>query len=424
MSPGGPPAPAQVQRRKNLRKLNQSPNVGRFAIVNHFNTMVDALAPTTNFPRLKAFLPQNLWPWITNYLKFLFHKKFPFPDASKSRTRCIYTVAPAAGASEVRMAIAGDWGTGTQEAETITNLMVQTHPDLTLHLGDVYYVGGEPEIKENCFGVRTGEFDGVKWLQGVQGSLALNGNHEMYANGGPYFTIFLPSLGLNGSGEKQVASFFCLEVGGWRILAIDTGYNSVGFPILSLIPLINRIPAIGGDCHLEKALIEWLRNDVKPQQNPKPTLILSHHQYFSAFEKAYTKPAKQLTEFFPKQDVVWMWGHEHRLSIYDKGNQDGGINAYGRCLGHGGMPVEIATPDATKAPLQFYDPRSTLLDGTPVGVNGYVMAAIAGDVLTFDYRDVSDKRLFVEEFRPAPDGSLGYRVVDRGTILKPPPVSQ
>jgi hypothetical protein len=303
--------------------------------------------------------------------------------------------------------------------------MVQTRPDLTIHLGDVYYVGDEPEIQENCFGVRRGDFDGVEWRQGQQGSFALNGNHEMYANGGPHFTTFLPKLGLRSSGEKQVASFFCLEAGGWRILAIDTGYNSVGFPILSLIPLINRIPAIGGDCHLEKALIEWLRNDVKPQQNPKPTLILSHHQYFSAFEKSYTRPAQQLTEFFPKpKEVVWMWGHEHRLGIYGKGDKDGGIDAYGRCLGHGGMPVEVAQPDAgKKAPLQFYDARSELLDGTPVGINGYVMAAIAGDVLTFDYRDIKDTRLFVEEFRPAADGSLAYRVVDRGTILKaaPPP---
>jgi hypothetical protein len=51
-----------------------------------------------------------------------------------------------------------------------------------------------------------------------------------------------------------------------------------------------------------------------PKANPKATLLLSHHQYFTAFkDHAYTKPAKQLVEFFQGQDVVWIWGHEHRL---------------------------------------------------------------------------------------------------------------
>ena len=422
MATGASPAAASQQRRKNLKKLNNSPNLGRFALVNHFNRTVDKLAPTTNFPRLEAFLPQNLWPWISNYLKFAFTPRFPFPGPVQSRTRCIYSVPPSTSNGSVRIAIAGDWGTGTQEAETIAKLMVQTKPDLTIHLGDVYYVGDQPEIEENCFGESRNGFAGIQWEQGERGSFALNGNHEMYANGGPYFTVFLKSLGLKDSGEQQFASFFSLDVGAWRILAIDTGYNSVGIPILSMIPGLNSIPAIGGDCHLEKELMEWLRNDVKPQQNPKPTLILSHHQYFSSFpDKAYTKPASQLAELFPNQEVLWIWGHEHRLAIYDKFAKDGGPTAYGRCLGHGGMPVEMANPKQhPEVPLLLFDPRSTPLDGTPTGINGYVMATIANDVLTLDYRDITDTHLLVEEFRPGMGGSLTHQIVDRGSVLTPP----
>src|SRR5581483_5898249 len=128
-----------------------------------------------------------------------------------------------------------------------------------------------------------------------RGSFALNGNHEMYANGAPYFTTFLESLGMPPGGAGQIASFFCLETEAWRIIALDTGYNSVGIPILSLIPGINSIPAIGGDCHLEKALMDWLRNTVQPASKRKATVLLSHHQYYTAFpDLAYTKPAKQL----------------------------------------------------------------------------------------------------------------------------------
>ena len=36
---------------------------------------------------------------------------------------------------------------------------------------------------------------------------------------------------------------------------IDTGYNSVGIPILSQIPGINRVAFVGGDRHLEKAVV-------------------------------------------------------------------------------------------------------------------------------------------------------------------------
>ncbi|MBV9761185.1 MAG: hypothetical protein JO340_11525 [Acidobacteriaceae bacterium] len=45
--------------------------------------------------------------------------------------------------------IAGDWGTGTQEADTIAGLIANKDSDYTIHLGDVYYVGDDDEIQEN-----------------------------------------------------------------------------------------------------------------------------------------------------------------------------------------------------------------------------------------------------------------------------------
>jgi hypothetical protein len=191
---------------------------------------------------------------------------------------------------------------------------------------------------------------------------------------------------------------------------------------LSQIPGINSIPAIGGDCHLEKSLLEWLSATVKPKSNPKATLLLSHHQYYTAFsDHAYTKPANQLMDQFSGQDVVWMWGHEHRLGIYDKFATGGGINAYGRCLGHGGMPVDLGTPDAKKAPLQLYDPRTrNLSDGTAVGVNGFVNLTIAGTVLTLDYRDIDNTQLLVESFTATGGGGFTQTVVKNPGILRAP----
>jgi len=413
----------RLRKPPQLAKLNHSPNLGRSALFNQYRRTVDALTPTHGFPRLSAFLPQHLWKWISAYLKYALTRRYPFPAYPGSGDNGVYPLAPEPGTNQIVIAIAGDWGTGTQEAETIAGLMCHRtpgseKPDLTIHLGDVYYVGDEPEIDENCFGKETQGYQGVTWPHGRRGSFALNGNHEMYANGTPYFTKFLPTLGLP-DGAGQLASFFCLETEFWRILAIDTGYNSVGIPVLSQIPLINSIPFIGGDCHLEKKLLQWLRDVVKPQGNRKATLLLSHHQYFTAFpDHAYAKPAKQLMEFFAGQEVVWLWGHEHRMGIYGKFNLSGGITAYGRCVGHGGMPVDLGTPDPGKAPLQYYDPRRHALDdGTMAGTNGYVVASIQRETLTLEYRDIDDTQLLVETFTADAAGSFRYGVQDPAGIL-------
>jgi hypothetical protein len=59
-------------------------------------------------------------------------------------------------------------------------------------------------------------------------------------------------------------------------------------------------------------------------------------------------------------------------------------------------------------PLRFYDPRSQPLDRTPTGVNGFLMAPIAGEALTLEYRDIKDASLFVEAVRSGAGGSLTY----------------
>ncbi len=417
MTSDSPPPEAKRRSLRNLVKLNRSPRVGRLAIVSHFNRKVDELAEASSFPRLAAFLPNRLWPWIWNYLKYALTPRVSFPSYSGTGLSGVYRISGSTPGAPIKIAIAGDWGTGTDEAYTIANLMCPPDkrliPDFTIHLGDVYYVGDKAEIEEKCLGESTRAYSGVKWPHGSQGSFSLNGNHEMYANGKPYFTVFLPTLGLSSVRRGQVASYFSLETDNWRILAVDTAYNSIGLPILSQVPGLNRIPAIGGDCRLEKTLIKWLREEVKPMENLKATLLLSHHQYFTAFsDLSYSKPARQLREFFPTQEVVWIWGHEHRMAIYDKYKTDGGITAYGRCLGHGGMPVEMGQPVRRKVPLLYYDERTHYLAGTKVGVNGFVNILLDDSILRLDYRDISNKSLLVEEFTHIGKGCLSHRFIE------------
>jgi hypothetical protein len=423
---GAPPhkfKTAAIARRSNI------PFLGRTRFMANLQQKATQLAPSTNFPLLSAFTPWNLWPWVWSYVKDMFHGKYkPYPTYASDGQDGVYPLTAADGGNTVRISIVGDWGTGTREAYDVGQLVQNKYaPDYTIHLGDVYYVGDDPEVQENFLGNSIGgQYTPVSWPTGKVGTFAMLGNHEMYGGGKPYFTEVLSYCKVGG-GQAQKASFFCLETPQWRILAIDTGYNSVGTPILGSIPIIKKIPFLGANCKLEDDLIEWLRTNVQPQQKMKPTVVLSHHQYFSAFDDGdFPIPAKQLNEFFPDQEVVWIWGHEHRLAVYQLSQPGSQIKCYGRCVGHGGMPVECATPKAHNPPVTFYDCRCDhpIGDGQCAGWNGFVNLTLNGYTLTLDYRDFTDHQLFVESFVGDSDGGLQYSFqTDPAPILVPPGIA-
>jgi len=364
--------------------------------------------PGGRFPLLAVFL-QSPWPWLAKYLKGILHGRYkPYPSYALNGKDGIYPIQISPGHKEVRFSIAGDWGTGTEESFRIAEQISAFRPDYTIHLGDVYYVGDDPEIDENFLGIQTTGHTPVQFPRGSIGTLTLPGNHEMYGGGAPYFRKLLP-WGSPAPGQQQLASFFCLESDDWRILGLDTGYNSAGLPILGSLPGLSSIPWIGGDGRIQPAVLDWLRTNVRPREQPKATLLLSHHQYFSAFpDEVFPRPAQQLREFFHGQDVVWLWGHEHRLAVYDLHSPDGNIRCHGRCIGHGGMPVEITPPKPGHAPLLFHDPRNDypIGDNQLAGWNGFVNLRLHGPELSLDYRDLTGKQLFHESFLAIGDGAI------------------
>ena len=334
------------------------------------------------FRRLGAFLNSKVWKWIGAYLKNLFRGRHEFLDYTKSAADQGVYQLQATGGAAVTVGMAGDWGTGTPEAYTVTEHMNRLEPHFTIHLGDIYYVGDELSVRENFLGVDDPQtpYRPVTWRLGTLGSFALNGNHEMYAKGHAYFNEVLPNLGVRKVGEAklsgQQASFFCLKNTDWRILALDTGYNSTSFFFPS--------------CRLEDALINWLSDPVKLADpgDRCGIVILTHHQYFSAFEAKYGRPAKQLATFI-NRPVLWFWGHEHRLALYGMCKVGNGIEAFGRCVGHGGMPIKLETPkdkEVNKYRLAVYDKRPYAKIGdTAVGRNGFVNLSFEGPKLTVQY---------------------------------------
>ncbi len=361
-------------------------------------------APKPFHHQLKAFLNDMTWVFI--YLEHRFGRRHRFQDYGHDPSRGIYPLVPRLpvngdlhGEDEIRVSLAGDWGTGTEESNRVANHIREFNPHYTIHLGDIYFVGGSDEVEENCLGNPQGKnIHAVTWPKGSHGSFALNGNHEMYANGHAYFDHLLPRLGMRlGPGMEAIgqrASYFALKNRYWVIVSLDTGYNSVGLPILERIPYLKKVPYVGGNCSLPPAIIRWLREDVRPHLEGRSVIILTHHQYYSAFEDSFPEAGRQLREFISRP-VLWFWGHEHRLAIYGLCQAKGGIPAYGRCLGHGGMPVTIRAKPRCKpeqSPLVVYDDREYRnISGTPVGYNGYVNLIFTGPLLRIEYRDIRER---------------------------------
>jgi hypothetical protein len=109
-------SPIGRDRYQDMRDLIRLP---RSSLASHFRQKVDDLAEVTQFPRLAAFVPWNLWPWVKSYLKYAFHRKHAFLIYPPLGERGCYMMISATGSESVRVSIAGDWGTGTEEADRI-----------------------------------------------------------------------------------------------------------------------------------------------------------------------------------------------------------------------------------------------------------------------------------------------------------------
>jgi hypothetical protein len=229
-----------------------------------------------------------------------------------------------------------DWGTGTAAAIAIAKQMAAFNPDVIIHLGDIYYSGTPDECQRNFFDILNNIFD----LTRVP-VYNLTGNHDMYCGGVGYYGLLDK---MNPAGLRQPASFFCLRStdSSWQFIAMDTGrYDYDPFGVQ------NVLVRIGDE---EQA---WLAARIAEFKGK--TILLSHHQLFSAFAQIgpaaadgsltpYNANLKKTYDVFAAaaaqgagQIAAWFWGHEHTLSIYAPYLD----LAKGRCIGHGAIPVLI-----------------------------------------------------------------------------------
>ena len=361
--------------------------LSRKSIVNQLIAVKESLVKRPPDYNMHGLVDRNKLAWFFKQLGHLGNRHYPYPYyANPSVNDGIFRLEPGA-AGPTTVALLADWASST--AESINIAQLAGGQDYSIHMGDTYYVGNSKEISDNF-----NDTIGGPWPYGRHGSFALLGNHEMYSSGKPFFTELLPYMGALSSGrepQRQEAPFFCLENDHWRIIALDTGYDSLK-GLLGLKPNTGlKIP------HKE---MEWLTHIVQPAKDKRGIILLSHHQCFSAFERyEFQAMVPQLLPLLGRRDVLWFWGHEHRLSFYGYNPLGSETGCFSRCIGHGGMPVELgefklkgAQPtDKANRNLVFYDQRlrTTIDTDIALGHNGYVILELNGPDLAAKYYDDS-----------------------------------
>ena len=245
------------------------------------------------------------------------------------------------------IAIVGDWGGGNDAAQAVAERIRKINPDHIIHLGDVYYAGTEKEIRERFL---------KYWPTPSAGgySFALNSNHEMYSGGFGYFDVTLKEF-------KQPASYFSLSNSNWRLIGLDTGYV---------------------DHDLNNEQVDWLTAQFKGSKNPR-TILLSHHQLFSAYENTDASHLQSRVQPFLDANKIygWIWGHEHLCVVYE---QHMGIKAV--CLGNGCFPYNAPSKAKTKVPVKWINNRQS---GTSdyKGSHTFALLSIDADKIDIQYID-------------------------------------
>jgi hypothetical protein len=224
-------------------------------------------------------------------------------------------------APDARVVVVGDWASGIERARRVAKKMRGAIDDAVnanrqchvIHLGDTYYAGWAYEYRRRFlpyWPVDAEEKDLI-------GSWSLPGNHDMYTGGHGYYSVLLEDERFRP--YQQGSSRFSLENEYWQLLGLDSSWK---------------------DHELAGDQAKWVDGKLSENEGSR-TMLLSHHQPFSAYNDGGDRLRAALREPLAKGRIdAWLWGHEHRCAVYEP---TAGL-AYGRCVGHGGVPVYAPKP--------------------------------------------------------------------------------
>jgi hypothetical protein len=277
-------------------------------------------------------------------------------------------------ADNLRLAMFADWGSGLYGAPKTRDSIKSAAPDIVMHLGDTYYSGSEREVEERLVGMWPSTGAGIH--------VALNGNHEMYSGGKPYFTRALSFL-------NQAHSCVAYQNSNWLLVGLDTAYV---------------------DHDMDDAQVAWLTGLINNAGSRK-VILFSHHQPFSQLDDQGPKLVTKLSALLTGNRIhAWFWGHEHRCVIYSP-HPSWGLK--GRCVGNGGFPAfrdTFSTPGKNSYGWQSLSannnaPAAEVLDGPNLFIPNEESRYSPHGFVTLDFAGAECRERYLDsagtEVRPA-----------------------
>lgn len=254
----------------------------------------------------------------------------------------------------------GDWGTAANPAPStdVRNHLALLKPDITIHLGDVYYAGTTDQELHSLIKI---------WPSGTRASFTLNSNHEMYSGAKPYFAaIVQPPFD-----QQKGCSYFALENSKWIVVGLDSAYFSPEND-LYLNGLIFPIGASNEQASFLQA------QSAKAQAAGKQLIVFTHH---NGLDLSGTTSNDLFTQVLGAcaggaTPSYWYWGHNHAGAIY-KPFGDSGILC--RCCGHGALPWGQSSELSGSAGVAWYETRSANDADLPQRLlNGFAVLKLDG----------------------------------------------
>ena len=298
--------------------------------------------------------------WLGCFVHYLGSEKVkPFPTHS---SKGIDPVIPIG--DNIRIGIAGDWGTLDSEAKATATQLAKQGPECTIHLGDVYYSGDEDEEPEFV----------NEWPSGIASNrtFALNSNHEMYTGGVNYFGL---ALGHRKFGAQRGVSYFALSNSNWLVIGLDSAYFGEGFMYLD--------GHLGDDGDVQAT---WLRSvSVQARTESKRIIVLTHHPGLN-LDLTQTSLWAQLARLMGGGPDFWYWGHVHAAAVF-KPVQSMNVSVQGRCVGHGAFP-EYPVDETTAKQLTWAETRVAADSKYPQrGLHGFAILNLSGPNLEETFFD-------------------------------------
>ncbi len=237
------------------------------------------------------------------------------------------------------IAVMGDWGSGSWDdgpvfscpSVLVGQAISSLKPDITIHVGDVYYSGLPFEEKNNLL---------ASFPSGSQYSFTMNSNHEMYYGGNGYFgTAIAPTQNLF---KQNATSYFSFVFQDWLIIGLDSAYYDDSFFFMegAIAPINNLKPA-------QESFVQQ-----QVQKNPgKKVILFTHHIAISLDGSAinntlFNQVLRAFNNYMPD---FWYYGHTHNGIVYNDNsvmknyNTVSGKIPKARCMGHGALPFGKAT---------------------------------------------------------------------------------